>query len=96
MYKNKRNTNKNDVISYIDGNDIYNSELIKKYIDSNITKETYLTNKSDKRSDLLSTKLYGDYKMESFIYLLNPNYSNYTSVIKYSENFDNLLMELNV
>ena len=96
MYKNKRNTNKNDIISYIDGDDIYNSELIKKYIDSNITKSTYLTNKSDKRSDLLSTKLYGDYKMESFIYLLNPNYGKYTSVIKYAEDFDNLLTELNV
>lgn len=95
MYQNKHNTNKDDLVSYIDGNDIYNSKLIKKYIDTNIVKKTYILNKSDKRSDILANNLYGDIKRESFIYLFNPDYCEYTGVINYVEDFDSFLMEVN-
>lgn len=67
--------NKNDIMSYIKGNDIYGSKLLKKIK----TIENYSTvslSKSERRLDIIAK----DYDLnESFISIINPDYDEKTS-----------------
>lgn len=95
MYTNKRNNNKTDIFTYIDGSDIYNSGLLKKLKDTEFTKKYYILNNTDKRSDLISESLYGTAKNESFVSIINPDYTEEkTDFVAYIPELDNELGEL--
>ena len=61
MYK-KQNSitiNKIDLSNYIEGSDIYNSELLLRLQDSGIEKEKYLITTNSYRPDLICENYYG-------------------------------------
>lgn len=68
-------TNKNDIMSYIKGNDIYGSKLLKK-IKTIDNYSTVSLSKSERRLDIIAK----DYDLnESFISIINPDYDEKTS-----------------
>ena len=96
MYTNTRNNDRFDVFSYIDGNDLYNSKLIKRIRDKNIDLSTFTINKSSTRSDIISQQVYSNSNYESFIYLLNHDVSDDKLTYNTVNNLDTLLDEAGV
>lgn len=91
MYKNSKNNNKTDLISYIYDSDIYNSKFIKKLKDSNIETRTLKLSKYDTRLDIVSKNSYGNYESESFLSLLNPEFKKTDESIQVPTSMDTLL-----
>lgn len=75
MFKNTRNTDRFDIITHIDGSDLYNSALLKKLKDRQDTleKSYYLLDKSDKSLDIVTSNCYDKKECEGFLMLLNKD-----------------------
>ena len=97
MYVNNNNNNASDVMSYIDGNDIYNSKLIKRMKDIEFTNKYYILNNQDKRMDIIAKSVYNDSKKESFIELLNKEVDvNNEKYVKVVEDINTFISVLNI
>jgi len=83
MYKPTKVKDKNDVISFINGTDIFNSCLLNNIKDKNLITNSYTKNKSDLRVDISTNNIYGkSTSLLSFISLYNKFQSD--------DNFDKL------
>lgn len=96
MYKNNRNNNTKDVFSYIDGNDIYNSKMLKRLKDVGFTKKYYITDNTDKRTDLVAKNIYNNAKYESFVMLTEKEFSEDMAYLEITDDIDTLISGLNL
>lgn len=75
---NKISSNRYDLSNYIEGFDVYNSELINLIVNTDVEKDSYIINTYEYRPDLIAEDYYGSSSYLGLLFLMcGISFENY-------------------